>query len=80
MQIEDSAEDFVWRDIDPDEIWAMDKLILSRKLGYICGPVGLDVPTPGYYCVRPCVNMLGLGLGTQKIWLEQETMHHLKKR
>lgn len=75
MQIEDSAEDFVWRDIDPDEIWAMDKLILSRKLGYICGPVGLDVPTPGYYCVRPCVNMLGLGLGTQKVWLEQETMH-----
>jgi len=73
--MEDSAEDFVWHDIDPDQLWVMDKLILSRKLKYISGPVGLDVPTPNWYCVRPCVNMMGLGLGTQKIWIEQETMH-----
>ena len=53
----------------------MDKLILSRKLGYTCGPVGVDVPKPGWYIVRPCVNALGLGLGAQKIWLEEETMH-----
>lgn len=71
----DSAEDFVWKTVDPDDIWVMDKLILSRKLGYVCGPVGLDVPTPGYYIVRPCVNMLGLGLGTQRVWIEKETMH-----
>lgn len=73
--IEDSAEDLVWKTIDPDDLWVMDKLILSRKLGYNCGPVGLDVPTPGYYIVRPCVNMLGLGLGAERVWLEQETMH-----
>lgn len=73
--IEDSAEDFVWKNVDPDDIWVMDKLILSRKLGYDCGPVGLDVSAPGYYIVRPCVNMLGLGLGAQQIWLEKETMH-----
>lgn len=72
--IEDSAEDLVWKTIDPDDIWVMDKLILSRKLGYNCGPVGLDVPTPGYYIVRPCVNMLGLGLGAKKVWIEKETM------
>ena len=71
----DTAEDFVWKSINPDDIWVMDKLILSRKLGYVCGPVGLDVPAPGYYCVRPCVNMLGLGLGAQKVYIEQETMH-----
>lgn len=75
MMIEDSAEDFVWKNVDPDDIWVMDKLILSRKLGYDCGPVGLDVSAPGYYIVRPCVNMLGLGLGAQQIWLEKETMH-----
>jgi hypothetical protein len=73
--IEDSAEDLVWKTADPNDLWVMDKLILSRKLGYNCGPVGLDVPTPGYYIVRPCVNMLGLGLGAQKVWLDCETMH-----
>jgi len=71
--VEDSAEDFVWQTIDPDHIWVLDKLILSRKLRYNCGPVGLDVPHPGLYIVRPCVNMLGLGLGTQKLWLEKDT-------
>lgn len=71
----DSAEDVVWKTINPDDIWVLDKLILSRKLEYKCGPVGLDVPTPGYYIVRPCVNMLGLGLGAERVWLEQETMH-----
>ena len=69
----DSAEDFVWQTIDPDDIWVLDKLILSRKLGYNCGPVGLDVPHPGYYIVRPCVNMMGLGLGATKMWLEKNT-------
>ena len=72
---QESAEDIVWKTIDPDDIWVMDKLILSRKLGYNCGPVGLDVPVPGYYIVRPCVNMIGLGLGAQKVWLDCETMH-----
>lgn len=70
-----TAEDIVWKNIDPDHIWVMDKLILSRKLGYTCGPTGQDVPTPGYYIVRPCVNMLGLGLGTEVVYLEKETNH-----
>jgi hypothetical protein len=71
--MEDSAEDFVWQNIDPDLIWVMDKLIVSRKMRYNCGPVGLDVPHPGFYIVRPCVNMLGLGLGATKMWLEKDT-------
>jgi len=75
MTLNDSAEDFVWQTVDPEDIWVMDKLILSRKLGYICGPVGQYVPSPGLYIVRPCVNMMGLGLGAQKIWLDKETMH-----
>ena len=70
-----TAEDVVWKTIDPDDIWVLDKLILSRKMYYNCGPVGLDVPHPGYYIVRPCVNMIGLGLGSQKLWLECDTTH-----
>jgi len=69
------AEDLIWETIDPDNIWVLDKLILSRKLGYISGPVGLDVPAPNYYIVRPCVNMIGLGLGTTKVWIDCSTMH-----
>ena len=70
-----TAEDIVWASIDPDDIWVMDKLILSRKMYYNSGPVGLDVPYPGYYIVRPCVNMLGLGLGARKVFLEKDTCH-----
>ena len=69
------AEDSVWKTIDPDDLWVLDKLILSRKLGYVSGPVGLDVPKPGYYIVRPCVNMLGLGLGAQRVYIEEETVN-----
>ena len=71
----DTEEDKVWKTINPDYIWVMDKLILSKKLGYKCGPTGIDVPEPGYYIVRPCVNALGLGLGAKKVWLEKDTTH-----
>jgi len=68
-------EDEVWKNIDHDDLWILDKLILSRKLSYTCGPVGLDVPNSGWYIVRPCVNMIGLGLGAQRVWLKKETMN-----
>lgn len=71
----DTEEDRVWKTVPSDDLWIMDKLILSRKLGYVCGPTGLDVPHPGWYIVRPCVNMMGLGLGAEKLWIEKETMH-----
>lgn len=71
----DTEEDKVWKTINPDYIWVMDKLILSKKLGYKCGPTGIDVTEPGYYIVRPCVNALGLGLGAKKVWLEKDTTH-----
>ena len=75
MIYEDTEEDRVWKTIDPNHMWVLDKLILSKKLGYKCGPTGIDVPTPGWYIVRPCVNAMGLGLGAEKVWLEEETMH-----
>lgn len=71
---EDGPEDIVWKTADPDDLWVCDKLILSRKLGYKCGPAGIDVPEPGWYVVRPCVNALGLGLGAKKKYIVEETM------
>lgn len=69
------AEDKVWETVNPKDLWVMDKLILSRNLYYTSGPVGMAVPRPGHYIVRPCVNMLGLGLGAQKVWIENTTDH-----
>jgi len=73
--MEDCAEDAIWRSINPNNIWVLDKLILSKKLGYNCGPVGIDVPVPGWYIVRPCVNAMGMGLGAQRVFIEEETIH-----
>ena len=42
--IKPDAEDLYWRSPKSDDLWALDKLILSKKLGYKCGPAGIDVP------------------------------------
>lgn len=73
MQLSDCPEERVWQTAPPGDLWVMDKLILSRYLGYTCGPVGMDVPEPGDYIVRPCVNALGLGLGAHKLPLTRDT-------
>ena len=53
---DDTEEDIYWQNAEPDERWLYDKLILSRKIGYTCGPSGIDVPKPNFYIVKPCVN------------------------
>ena len=68
-------EELIWKTIEPKYLWILDKLILSRYLGYKCGPSGTDVSVPGWYCVRPCVNAFGMGLDTKKIYLEKSTDH-----
>jgi hypothetical protein len=66
-------EELVWMTEPANKLWALDELILARHLNYKCGPVGLDVPEPNWYIVRPCVNLLGGGMGAQKVWIEKET-------
>ena len=53
----------IFNDIHYNDLWIYDKLILSKKLGYICGPHGVNVPKYGRYIVRPCVNLMGMGRG-----------------
>lgn len=50
-----------WSFLDPDDLWVMDKLIVSKKLSYKCGPMGSEVPHPGEYIIRPIINNLGMG-------------------
>ena len=69
------SEDLVWKTVPVEKLWVLDKLLLSRALGYRCGPTGIDVDQPGTYIVRPCVNALGLGLGAEKVYLTGSTNH-----
>lgn len=64
-----------FQQVRTEDLWLYDKLILSSKLGYVCGPVGCEVPKPGHYIVRPTVNFLGLGIGTSIEWIEDSTDH-----
>lgn len=67
-----------WLNAHEDDLWLFDKLILSRRLGYKCGARGVDVPSPGEYIVRPCVNFMGMGEGSRIIYIEKCTDHVLK--
>lgn len=68
-------DDELWGRSHPLDLWIYDKLILSSRLGYKCGPVGVPVPTPGEYIVRPITNVLGMGIGAEKIFIQEQTDH-----
>ena len=73
MYIDDVADE--WNRILPQHLWIYNKLFLSRRLGYTCGPMGLEVPEPGFYIVRPCMNLMGMGRHARIEWIEDKTEH-----
>ncbi len=64
-----------WNYIHSDDLWVYSKLFLSRSLGHLCGPTGCPVPYPGYYIVRPSINLLGMGRFSRIEWIEKDTDH-----
>ena len=68
-------DDDAWNLCNENDLWIFDKLILSRKLKYKCGPIGSWVPKPNWYIVRPCVNTEGLGRGATIEWIDKKTEH-----
>jgi len=68
-------DDEVWPLIEDDDLWIFDKLILSRKLGNVCGPTGVPVPSPNRYVVRPCVNLMGMSKGVSIEHIDNSTDH-----
>ena len=64
-----------WSSIHPQDLWVYNKLQVSRVLGYECGPVGLAVPRPDFYIVRPCINFMGMGRYARIEYLEGDTEH-----
>lgn len=69
------VEAIAWKNAKDEDLWVFDKLIVSRKLGYVCGPVGMVVPEAGTYIVRPCVNIPGMGRDAQFYYIENDTKH-----
>ena len=65
----------VWPVTHRDDLWVFDKLMLSRYLGYECGPAGVKVPRPGEYVVRPIYNLFGMGLLARVENIESSTYH-----
>jgi hypothetical protein len=55
--------------IKEDHLWVYDKLILSKKLGYVCGPAGVRVPKADWYIVRPITNIRMMGKGAYRAYL-----------
>lgn len=64
-----------WNCIHPEDLWVYNKLFLSRRLGYLCGPSGVPVPKPDFYIVRPSINLLGMGRMARIEWIETDTNH-----
>ena len=62
-----------WNQIHPKDLWVYNKLILSRILGYTCGPSGTDVPKSDFYIVRPCMNLLGMGRLSRIEYIKKNT-------
>jgi len=64
-----------WERILPQHLWIYNKLILSQRLGYTCGPAGLEVPEPGFYIIRPIINLMGMGRYSRIEYIESCTEH-----
>ena len=64
-----------WEQIHPHDMWVTNKLILASRLGYICGPAGVDVPYEDEWIVRPSMNLMGMGMHTRNEYLIDSTDH-----
>lgn len=64
-----------WSLIHHEDLWVYNKLILSTRLGYVCGPSGVNVPLPESYIVRPSMNLLGMSRFARIEYLEESTDH-----
>ncbi len=64
----------VFESIAFDDLWCVDKLILSKKLGYVCGPAGIAPPYPGRYVVRPIMNLKMMSKGASIQYLDSDSI------
>lgn len=59
--------------VHSQDLWVYNKLQLSKRLNYLCGPAGTTVPRPAFYIVRPSINFLGMSRYARIEWIENST-------
>ena len=64
----------IFDSISSDDLWCVDKLILSKKLGYVCGPAGIAPTFPGQYVVRPIMNLKMMSKGASIQYLHSDSI------
>lgn len=74
MIIDDDVS--AWRQYPHHRLW-FNKLWLSEKLGYMCGPGGVPVPKEDYYIVRPIYNLRGMGVAATIEKLSPDNLHQV---
>jgi hypothetical protein len=42
--------------MQPEDAWVYDKLIVAKRLGYVCGAAGVAPKSSAEYIVRPISN------------------------
>lgn len=57
-----------WKQYPQHHQW-FNKLYFSEQMGYNCGPNGLAPEESNWYCVRPVMNLAGMGVGARKQWI-----------
>lgn len=62
-----------WDIVKAEDLWVLDKLILARTLGYVCGPAGVPPPKEGEYIVRPYVNFKMMSAGAHFVYLTPDS-------
>lgn len=60
----------IWQLVKDEDLWIYDKLILSKRLGYYCGPAGVAPKITGEYIVRPISNYRMMGRGSSIIHID----------
>ena len=73
MQIHNVADE--WNRILPQHLWVYNKLFLSRRLGYTCGPMGLEVPKPGFYVISPSTCLIECQSRVEHIECSTDHLH-----
>jgi len=61
----------------PHHSWIFNKLELSLKLGYECGPSGVPVNKTDEYIIRPIYNLEGMGINARIERIEKDKDHHI---
>ena len=54
-------DEHYYRAAHHEDRWIYNKLEVSLRAGWVCGPCGEPVPQDGEYIIRPVMNMWGMG-------------------